>query len=238
MTMHRHTDRVSCAAAGEQRDRPRSTRPRRGDDVAALVRGAARGEQRAWGLLVARFSATIRAIARRHRLSEADQQEVAQRTWLCLVEHIESVREPAALGGWLATTARRECLRVLAASRREIPVDEPPGANRPDPISVEDVVSEAERRAALHRALDALPARQRTLMRTLLSEPALSFDDMSAALGMPRGSLGPTHGRSLARLRRDPHLARVVETPSIPVTASRRVRAIGHDLGSRTEEQT
>ena len=125
MTMHRHPARVTCASAREQRERSGSRRPHhRGDDLAALVSAAVRGEtrQRAWRLLVGRFSATIRAVARRHRLSAADQEEVAQRTWVRLVEHIESVREPAALGGWLATTARHECLRVLGASRREIPL--------------------------------------------------------------------------------------------------------------------
>jgi RNA polymerase sigma factor (sigma-70 family) len=228
--MHQ-TERTSCAVARHRREhaRPRLTRYR-GDDVTALVPAAARGEQRAWALLVRRFSAAIRAEARRHRLNEADQEDVVQRTWLRLVEHIETVTEPAALGGWLATTARRECVRVLAASRRELPVDEPPIAEKSDPATVEDAVAESERRAALHGALDGLPARQRKLMRMLLSNPALSFDEVSAALGMPRGSLGPTHARSLARLRRDPHLAKVVGA-SLPAATSRRARVIGHDLG-------
>lgn len=230
ITMH-NAERTSCAVARQQREYGQPRLPRhRGDDVTALVPAAARGEQRAWRLLVRRFSATIRAEARRHRLNEADQEDVAQRTWLRLLEHIESVREPAALGGWLATTARRECIRVLAASRREILVDERPIGEKSDPAAVEDAVAESERRAALHGALDGLPARQRKLMRMLLSNPALSFDEVSAALGMPRGSLGPTHGRCLARLRRDPHLARVVGA-SLPVATSRRARVIGHDLG-------
>lgn len=231
MTMHWHIDRVSCAAARGQRDRRLTTRPRQHrDGLVVLVAAAAGGEPRAWDLLVARFGATIRTVARCHGLDEADQDEVAQRTWLRFVGHIESVREPAALGGWLATTARHECLRVLAASRWEVPVDEPPDVDRPDPSSIEDAVSEAERREALHRALDRLPARQRTLMRTLLAQPTLSFDDLSATLGIPRGSLGPTHARSLARLRRDPHLARVVGAPSTPVAANRATRVTGHDL--------
>jgi RNA polymerase sigma factor (sigma-70 family) len=186
-----------------------------------------RGDQHAWELLVARYGATIRAVARRHRLSVADQEEVAQRTWLRLVQHVTSVKEPAALGGWLATTARNESIRVLSASRREVPVDEPPNRDKPDPASVEDAASAAERRDALHRALDSLPARQRTLMRMLLAEPAMSYHEVSVALGMPRGSIGPTHGRSLARLRRDPHLARALGASSIPVAATDRPRTHG-----------
>jgi RNA polymerase sigma factor (sigma-70 family) len=216
MTRHRQTGAAECAAAREDR-RTVSRVPRhRGDDLHALLSGAARGESRAWEALVARYGATIRAVARRHRLTAADQDEVAQRTWLRLVQHVASVKEPAALGGWLATTARRESLRVLAASRREVPVDEPPNADEADPSSIEDAASAAERRDALHRALAALPARQGTLMRFLLTEPAVSYDEVSIALGMPRGSIGPTYGRCVARLRRDPHLARALGACPIP----------------------
>jgi DNA-directed RNA polymerase specialized sigma24 family protein len=104
---------------------------------------------------------------------------------------------------------------VLAASRREVPVDEPPNADEADPSSIEDAASAAERRDALQRALAALPARQRTLMRFLLTAPASSYDEVSVALGMPRGSIGPTYGRSVARLRCDPHLASALGTHPI-----------------------
>lgn len=181
----------------------------RRDDITTLVLGAKRGDQAAWDALVARFGVTIRAVARRHRLSQADQDDVAQRTWLLLVEHLHSIRDPRALAQWLATTARRECLRVLEASRREIPVDDLP-AEQSDPGLVHEEAARAERGAALRRAVDVLPGRQRTLMRTLLAHPNSTFDEMSSALGIPRGSLGPTHGRCVARLRRDPHLARIV----------------------------
>jgi RNA polymerase sigma factor (sigma-70 family) len=227
--MSRQIERISCGTARQQRQTSPSRPRHRGDDVAALVPAAARGEQRAWDLLVARYGATIRAVARRYRLSETDQDEVAQRTWLRLVEHIAQVREPAALGGWLATTARRECLSVLAASRREVVVNETPSREQADPIATEDLASEEERRQALQRALDRLPARQRRLMHTLVAEPALSFADLSAALNMPRGSIGPTYGRSLTRLRRDRHLARIVGAPDAGGT-SPRPRVIGHDL--------
>lgn len=64
-------------------------------------------------------------------------------------------------------------------------------------------------------------------MRMLLAEPAMNYDEVSVALGMPRGSIGPTHGRSLARLRRDPHLARAVGACSIPVADAARPRTRG-----------
>jgi RNA polymerase sigma factor (sigma-70 family) len=205
--MHANTNAV---VNPEQRERAGRLASRQDHDVASLVAAAASGEQRAWSLLVLRFGGMIRSIARRHRLGDADQDEVAQRTWLRLLEHIGSIREPAALGGWLATTTRHECLRVLRSSCREIPVNEPVALDEPDLNTVEDAAVAAERRAALHRALDALPDRQQSLMRMLLAEPALSFDELSVALGIPRGSLGPTHGRCLKLLRQNSALARVV----------------------------
>lgn len=129
MTRHSEAARANC----RPRRHPSVVRRHRGDDPHALVSGAVRGDQRAWDLLVARYGATIRAVARRHRLSAADQEEVAQRTWLRLVQHVRSIKEPAALGGWLATTARNESIRVLSASRREVPVDEPRTVTSPIP---------------------------------------------------------------------------------------------------------
>lgn len=81
-----------------------------------MVAAAGRREAWAWDAIVARFSPTVRGVARRHRLGHADQEEVLQATWIRLLGAIDRIQEPEALGGWLATTARRECLRVLASS--------------------------------------------------------------------------------------------------------------------------
>ena len=217
-------ERIGCTAA-RRAAKPPTRRPHiAGDEISGLVAEAARGDERAWQLLVSRFSATIHGVARRYSLGPADRDDVAQRTWLALVEHIGSVREPAALGGWLVTTARHECARVLKRSRREIPVEDFDRHEVADPASVEDAVADAERRHALQRALDVLPPRQRALMRMLLDKPALTVSELSIELGMPKGSVGPTHIRGLARLRRDPHLAHAVG-------ATPHAHTIGHDLG-------
>jgi RNA polymerase sigma factor (sigma-70 family) len=195
----------------------------RGDDIAALLQSARAGDERAWSLLVSRYGASIHAIARRHRLSPADQEEVAQRTWLRLVEHIDSVRSPAAIGGWLRTVARHECLRVLATCQREVPTMEPLPADAPDANSVEDTLNDAMREQALHHALEALPEQQRRVLRSLLVEPHLNYEQLSAQLGIARGSIGPTRQRGLERLRRDPRLRRALDghhdhrTPGRPV---------------------
>lgn len=199
------------AGRGEQSDHNPSNLPRRrAHDTATLARAAAHGDQPAWSILVRRYSATIRAVARRHRLSKADQDDVAQRTWLVCFQQIEHVREPAALAAWLTTIARHESVRALAASQREILTEEPISADHTDSTSLDETVTLNERRAALHTAVDALPAHERELIRTLLARPACTYDEISTALGIPRGSIGPTRGRSLARLRRDAHLGRAI----------------------------
>jgi RNA polymerase sigma factor (sigma-70 family) len=178
------------------------------EDLAGTVRAAAAGDERAWARLVVRFGGVIRAVARRHRLSDADQEEVVQRTWVCLVEHIHTLREPAAVAGWLATTARHECLRLLSHQAREVLDAELPATV--EPTTPDDLVIAAERAAALHGAVDRLPDRGRALLRLQLTRPALDYGELGGALGMPVGSIGPTRGRSLARLRCDAGLLKAV----------------------------
>lgn len=182
---------------------------RREADLGTLVRAATAGDQRAWAQLVTRFGPTIRSVARRHRLGEADQDEVVQRTWLRLIERIGTVRQPEALGGWLVTTARRESLRIIELSAREVPSDDADDRES-DAAPVEDVVIAAERRAALYRALGGLRPRQRSLLHLQLAAPAMSYEQLGDALDMPVGGIGPTRGRALAGLRRNAGFAEVV----------------------------
>lgn len=140
--------------------------------------------------------ATVRA----HRLREADASDVVQTTWLRLVEHLGGIQEPDRLGAWLATTARRESLRVIATSARTTPselVDEQPD----DAVGPEETALRRDRDTALRAAFAALGDRCRTLLRILASEPPPSYEDVSVILEMPVGSIGPTRGRCLSKLR-------------------------------------
>ena len=87
----------------------------------ALLEGARRGEQAAWDDLVSDFSSLVWSIARGYRLPDEDAADAVQMTWLRLVENLDRIRDAERLPGWLATTARRECLQVLRRSGREIP---------------------------------------------------------------------------------------------------------------------
>ena len=94
------------------------------DDTGKLVRGAADGDEVAWRGLVARFSNLVWAVARAHRLANADAADVYQTTWLRLAEHIGRIEQPDRVGAWLATAARRECLQSLRMSAKSAPTDD------------------------------------------------------------------------------------------------------------------
>ncbi|MBA3525091.1 MAG: sigma-70 family RNA polymerase sigma factor, partial [Geodermatophilaceae bacterium] len=87
--------------------------------LTALVQRAALGDQSSWNTLVDRFTGLLWAVARSHRLDTVDAGDVVQTTWLRLVEKLDRIEDPERLGGWLATTARRECLAVLRRRQRE-----------------------------------------------------------------------------------------------------------------------
>ena len=88
------------------------------------MRAANDGDEAAWETIVDRFSGLVWATVRAHRLSPAEAADVAQTTWLRLVENLDRIKDPERLGAWLATTARRECLRHIRLRGRELPTGE------------------------------------------------------------------------------------------------------------------
>jgi RNA polymerase sigma factor (sigma-70 family) len=176
----------------------------RDGDLERIVRAAAAGDNAAWEALVRRFSARVRLVARRHRLTGADAEDVFQTTWLRLFEHIARMHEPLAVGAWLETTARRECLRALQSARRMEPTDQQ--LRDEAAPAVEHHVVGAHERAALTAAIDRLSERHRELATLLFMQAEPSYAEIARGLGIPVGSIGPTRGRILARLRADREL--------------------------------
>lgn len=170
-------------------------------DVAQLVRAAADGDQASWDHLVERYTALVWSIVRAHRLSGADAADAVQTTWLRAVEHLDRLREPDRLGAWLATTARHESLRAIRLASRQVPTDMDLVAEPADEAPVDAHLLEHERDRTLWSALGRLNERCRILLRMLIAEPAPSYEEIGAALEMPIGSIGPTRGRCLERLR-------------------------------------
>jgi RNA polymerase sigma factor (sigma-70 family) len=178
-------------------------------DAAALVRRASTGDARAWDAIVTEYGGLVWSVARGFRLNDAQTADAVQTTWLRLVEHLSEIREPERLAGWLRTTARRACLATLREAGREQPTDsgdcDPGAAGDRCGVSVEPgpelSALRRDQEVLVRRAVATLPARQRDLIALLVASPAPSYEQISAGLGIPVGSIGPTRARALARLR-------------------------------------
>ncbi|MFB6721175.1 RNA polymerase sigma factor [Kribbella sp. NPDC056345] len=175
--------------------------------VVALVNRAVDGDKGAWDELVERYAPLIWGIGRRYRLTPADIDDVGQGVWLRLIEHLPSLREPAALPGWIATTTQRECFRLLRASSRVDPVDPAEQHDAVEPAVAEEEVLRHERRTIVRSAFGQLSQRCQLLLAMIMKDPPLPYDEISRQLAMPVGSIGPNRARCLERLRRTPALA-------------------------------
>jgi RNA polymerase sigma factor (sigma-70 family) len=183
--------------------------------VIDLVTRANDGDQAAWNEIVERYAPLVWSICQKYRLTRPDIDDVGQSVWLLLVENLASLREPAALPGWLATTTHRECLRVVRIARRHDHAYLPPSGDLPaDPAAatIEQEVLAAELDAAIRAAFAELPRGCRELLSMLTSDPPLAYREISAALGIAVGSIGPKRSRCLDDLRSSPRLAAMTES--------------------------
>ena len=183
--------------------------------VSDLVARARSGDRQAWDALVERYAPLIWSICRRHRLGQADADDVGQSVWLRLLDQLDRVREPAALPGWLSTTTRRECLRVLSAAQGPhatiyaLDVESLPDQRAG---TADQELLAAERHAALRAAFTQLPPNGQQLLALLTADPPMPYADISAQLGIPVGSIGPTRSRYLDKIRRHPAIAALINT--------------------------
>jgi len=193
-------------------------------NVSVLVARAGDGDGDAWVELVNRFAPLVFTICRQQfRLPATECEDVAQGVWLELIKALPRLRVPAALPGWLATTTRHECLRHLDSvrrrQRREFSFEvEPPDDDLHAP---EQRVVAAELDAALRAAFVQLNRPCQHLLLLMMQNPRPSYAEIADRLHMPIGSIGPTRGRCLERLRRCPPLAALIEAQSEHATRAR-----------------
>ena len=165
-------------------------------------------------MLVERYAPLIWSICRRHQLG-ADAEDISQIVWTQLLDHLDKIRNPAALPGWLATTTRRECLRLLGTTRGPLADGYAMDAEAvPDEQArmAEEELLAAERNAALREAFRELPPCGQRLILLLIEDPPVPYAEISARLGIPVGSIGPTRRRCLDKLRRHPATAALINT--------------------------
>ncbi|MHB1987384.1 MAG: RNA polymerase sigma factor [Acidimicrobiales bacterium] len=204
-------------------------------EVASLVAAAQRGDDAAWRELVARYLDLVWSIARGHSLDYCDAADVTQTTWLRLYEQLPRLTQPSRVGAWLATTARRESLRVVREHKRQFPAvveqlavehaTSPAVVPGPEELLSEIAFSRGEDQL-LWRAFDCLTPPCRVLLRALTADPPPSYSDLSEALGMPMGSIGPTRARCLDRLRAN---LLALAGPARPQGADRTVKSVPGD---------
>jgi RNA polymerase sigma factor (sigma-70 family) len=192
MTGDPTVDRAPTGRGGERRDR-----------LAALLIDARQGRSGALDAIVADLTPLLWHTVRRQGLSTQAAEDVLQTTWLILLKHLHTINAPGALIEWLIIAARREAWRVSAASRKDyLPGDDTFDVLPDDALPPDELLMDDDRRRALWNAVESLPRPCGELLRIVAFTPRPHYDAVAAALGMPMGSIGPTRGRCLAKLRR------------------------------------
>jgi RNA polymerase sigma factor (sigma-70 family) len=173
-----------------------------GDTDGRLIERLRRRDERAWRTVVDRYARLVWSIPLEFGLTHDDAAEIAQTTFAELLNQLDAIRSEESIGAWLATVARRQTWRRATAARREVLVDEHPEATAAEPewsARIDDLLW-------LDAALAELRPRCRALVTALyLSGREPSYEEVSAQLGIPVGSIGPTRKRCLAHLERILH---------------------------------
>lgn len=160
------------------------------------------GDQSAMDDLVLLLSPVLWQVVRACGLDREAAEDVVQTTWLALVRSADGISEARAVSGWLCTTARREAWRVSKQGARQAPTDEDVlDRHLPDEPAPEQQVVLDDENARLWDCLKQLPERCQRLLRIVAAAPRPDYTAIASDLGMPVGSIGPTRGRCLEKLR-------------------------------------
>jgi RNA polymerase sigma factor (sigma-70 family) len=199
------------------------------EEVGDLVVRASGGDAGAWSDLVGRFAGLIWSVARSVGLNEADAADVSQTTWLRFSEHLDDLHDRARAASWLATTARREAIRVARLEARQVLVDPWGWLERPEPAAAEldAQLLAGERDVMVQGVVAALPERCRRLLLAAVADPPPSYRDISDRLGMPVGSIGPLRARCLRELGRIIEQLERDQTSASPVSQAHSARLRG-----------
>ena len=170
--------------------------------MADLLDAARGGSEDALGQITAELTPMLWQVARSAGLGTDDAEDVVQTVWERLLSHLADIRVPQALIGWLVVTARHEAWRMRSDGRRQLPADQEWLTALPDHAAgTEEQIVVDEQHRALWRAVGKLSAQCQELLRIVAFVPRPDYQSVSAALGMPVGSIGPTRGRCLEKIR-------------------------------------
>jgi RNA polymerase sigma factor (sigma-70 family) len=172
------------------------------ESLRSLFEGVQAGDRSSWEKIVDRLNGLVWSVVRGFRLDYADAEEVGQTTWLRLLENLDRIHDPDRLGLWLATTARRESIRMLKRHARTQVVEPMHWELEQAPVdNGHDRVLDRDELQGLPRALAALSEPCQDLLRLVLCDPPLTYGEISEVLSLPTGTIGPRRNRCLSRLR-------------------------------------
>ena len=191
---------MSKRVAGARRTNMIGRVPPQADEstLTELVDRARRGDQEAWTVLVTRIKNVVWKTVNGFRLGSGDAEDAFAATFFRLAEHIDTIREPERLPGWVATTARNESLAILRRNRRPFALDPTDAWVAGD--HAEGLV-DGELKQAIRDSFGLLSEACQQLLRLLTADPPLSYEDVAVVLDIPMGSIGPNRQRCLERLR-------------------------------------
>jgi RNA polymerase sigma factor (sigma-70 family) len=170
--------------------------------VADLLLRASHGDPVAWDEILRRYGKLVSATVRSFQMQDADALDAVQMTWVRLAENAHRVQFPERLDGWLVTTARRECLRLLRRATHAPNLCYPAPDTLADPsMGPEQRVIDADTTRTLWNIVAELPPRQRALLRALFTDHPRPYAEIARAAGIPLGGVGPTRARALRQLR-------------------------------------
>jgi RNA polymerase sigma factor (sigma-70 family) len=195
--------------------------------IEELLLRAGPGDPAAWDEIVRRYSNVVLATVHSFRLQNADADDAVQMTWLRLAENCHRIQRPESLGGWLATTARRECLHILHRQAQHPPPTSHGAAEAAlrqadSYVDPAQLVIDADITRTLEKLVEELSPAQRTLLRALFSDNPRPYAEAARAAGIPARGLGPTRARALQQLRRrlaEQELSAAVRAPDVPIAS-------------------
>jgi RNA polymerase sigma factor (sigma-70 family) len=180
-------------------------------DFDHLVPLALAGDRGAWEALVRRLERVVWHAVAAFDIPQEDRKDAFAATFHRLYERLDTIREPAKLPGWVATTARNEVRSMLRSRWRTGPMDDLDQRRMAVEGDEDRRLVADELRGAMAAAFTTLRPECQALLRLLMCDPPVPYADIAETLGMPHGSIGPTRQRCLERLRTSPHLRRFVE---------------------------